>query len=72
MREQHNNIELIDISTVRVNSRLPKWERIAEYVCQIKNPKHYMCLGWEVTEGHPDDGPSIEDCLQSIAGVSVS
>jgi len=69
MHDQTNYNGLMDISSVRVDSRLPKLERVAEYIRQIKNPKHYMCLGWEVKERHTDNGPTIEDCLQRIVGV---
>jgi hypothetical protein len=73
MSEQANNAGLVDIRNVCVDSGLPKRERIAEYVRQIKNPNHYMCLGWEVKEKHAGEGaPSIEDCLQRIVGVSGS
>ena len=71
MSEQISNAGLVDLLSVRVDSSLPKQERITEYVRQIKNPKRYMCVGWDVTEEHPIDGPSLEDCLQRIADVRV-
>jgi Mg2+/Co2+ transporter CorC len=71
MSEQDNNADLVDIRDVRVDSSLPKQERIAEYLRQIKNPNHYMCIGWEVKEKHAgEDAPTIEDCLERIVGVS--
>ena len=57
---------LVDIRDVRVDRTLPQDKRFIEYVRQIKTPNHFMCLDWEVTTIHPDDGPPFEDCLQRI------
>jgi hypothetical protein len=70
MSEPENNAALVDIRDVRVDSSLPKQERVAEYLRQIKNPSHYMCLGWEIEEKRAgQDAPSIEDCLERIVGM---
>ena len=34
---------LVDIRSVSVNKELPREERIAEFVRQIKNPCHFRC-----------------------------
>ena len=66
MQDTRDNKGLVDIRAVKVDKTLPQDERVIEYIRQIKNPNHYMCLDWEVTAVHADDGPSIEDCLQRI------
>jgi hypothetical protein len=66
MSGQINTTDLVDISSVRVDSSLPKQERMTEYVRQIKKPLHFMCLGYEITSIHAEDGPPLEDCLERI------
>jgi hypothetical protein len=57
---------LVDIRDVRVDSTLPKRERIMEYVRQIKNPYHFKCGELNITAKYPKNGVEIEDCLQGI------
>jgi len=57
---------LYDIRNVRVNSQLPKREKIAEHVRQIGNPYHYKCGKFTITEKFQKNGPSIEQCLQGM------
>ena len=59
-------ITLIDISTIVIDSNLPKQEKIAAYLRQIKTPRHYKCNKFTITERHPADGPTIEDCLRGL------
>jgi hypothetical protein len=66
MTKQANSAALVDICTVRVDSSLTKHGRIAEFVRQIKDPYHFECEGYDVTAIFNDDGPSFEECLQSI------
>ena len=58
--------KLVDISTVSVNKDLPKQEKIAEYVRQIRDPYHYRCGTFTITARFSKDGPTIEDCLQGM------
>lgn len=60
----HDN--LTEISSVLVDRSLPMQGRITEYVRQIKDPYHYKCGEFAITEKHPENGPSFEDCLQRI------
>ena len=64
MQNPTDNKDLVDISEIKVDKALPQRERFVEFVRQIKTPNHFMCLDWDVTTIHPDDGPSFEDCLQ--------
>ena len=61
-----NEQELVDITTVSVDKSLPKSERIAEYIRQIKNPYCFKCGKITVKAKFADNGVSLEDCLQRI------
>jgi hypothetical protein len=65
MRENINIVpdDLVDIRDVRVDSALPKRERVAEYLRQIKDPYHFKCGRFTVTARFAEDGPTLEDCL---------
>lgn len=62
-----NTEHLVDIRDVRVDKSLPREERIAEFVRQIKNPYRFRCGGFTVTARFAEDGPTLEDCLRQIA-----
>ena len=57
---------LVDIQDVSVDPNLPKEERIAEFVRQIKNPYCFKCGKFTVRARFAPDGPSLEDCLKQI------
>lgn len=59
---------LIDICDVSVDKNLPKQERVVEFVRQIRNPYHFRCGKFTVTARFSEDGPTLENCLQRIAG----
>ena len=63
MRE---NIDLVEIKTVSVDINLPKIERIADYIRQIKDPYHFRCGKYAITAIYSENGPTLEDCLQRI------
>jgi hypothetical protein len=56
----------MDIRDVNVDKNLPRQDRIAEFVRQIKNPYHFRCGKFVVTARFAEDGPSLEDCLKRI------
>ena len=58
--------ELVDIRNVNVDASLPKLERIAEYIRQIKNPYHFKCGDFVVSVKYAKNGVSLEDCLERI------
>jgi hypothetical protein len=55
--------EPVDIRDVRVDNTLPKQERVAEYLRQIKDPYHFKCGRFTITARFAEDGPTLEDCL---------
>lgn len=57
---------LVDIKDVLVDKSLPKDERIAEYVRQIKNPFCFRYGKFIVHARFTDNGVTMEDCLQRL------
>ena len=57
---------LVDIRDVSVDQSLPKEERIAEFLRQIKNPYCFRCGKFTVRARFADNGVSLEDCLKQI------
>lgn len=65
----HNTLnpqDLVDIRDVLVDKDLPKQDRVAEFVRQIKDPYHFRCGKFVVTARFAEDGPTLEECLQRI------
>ena len=58
--------ELVDIRDVSVNKDLPKEERIAAFVKQIKNPYRFRCGDFVINACFASGGTTIEDCLKGI------
>ena len=58
--------ELVDIADVSVDPNLPRAERIAEFVRQIKNPYCFKCGKFTVHAQYTENGPSLEECLKQI------
>ena len=57
---------LVDIRDISVDKDLPKNERITEYIRQIRNPYHFRCGEFTITEEFDPLGPPLEKCLQSL------
>ena len=57
---------LADIRDVSVDQTLPKEERIAEFLRQIKNPYCFRCGKFTVRARFAANGVSLEDCLKQI------
>jgi hypothetical protein len=57
---------LVDIRDISVDNSLPKAERIAAFVRQIKNPYRFRCGDFVVNASFAQDGATIEDCLRGI------
>jgi hypothetical protein len=68
MRENTETGDLVDIRDVRVDTNLPKLERIIEYIRQIKDPYHFKCGEFTVSVKYADNGVKFEDCLKRIVG----
>ena len=58
--------DLVDIRDVSVNKDLPKEERIAAFVKQIKNPYRFRCGDFVINASFASGGATIEDCLKGI------
>ena len=57
--------DLVDISTVKINTNLPVKERVEDYIRQIKNPYCYLDHGVIVKLTFSGD-KDMEECLRSI------
>ena len=57
---------LVDIRDVSVNRDLPKEERIAAFVEQIKNPYRFRCGDFVINACFASGGTTIEDCPKGI------
>ena len=57
---------LADIRDVSVDQTLPKEERIAEFLRQIKNPYCFRCGKFTVRARFSDNGVSLEERLKQI------
>ncbi len=57
---------LADIRDVSVDQSLPKDERIAEFLRQIKNPYCFRCGKFTVRAQFANNGVTLEDCLKQI------
>ena len=66
MNNSLNPQDLVDIRDVCGDKDLPKQERVAEFVRQIKDPYHFRCGKFVVTARFAEDGPTLEECLQRI------
>ena len=57
---------LVDIRDVKVDTSLPKEERIKEYVRQIKNPYRFKCGSFIISARFASDGVTLEERLQAL------
>ncbi len=57
---------LVDIRDVSVNKGLPREERIAEFVRQIKNPYRFKCGRFTVQASFAAGGATLEECIKGI------
>ena len=56
---------LADIRDVSVNKDLPREERIAEFVRQIRDPYHFKCGGFVIRASFSQGGATLEECLRA-------
>ena len=57
---------LVDIRDVHVDRRLPREQRITDYIRQIKNPYLFKCGPFTVHVGFTANGISLEDCIAGL------
>ncbi len=62
---------LVDLKDVRIDPKLPRNERLAEYIRQIGNPYCYKCGNIVVKERFSDNGKTIDDCLKQYIATLV-
>ena len=55
---------LVDINDVRIDRRLPREQRLAEFIRQIKNPYCYRCGKVVVKVSFADTEATLEDRLE--------
>lgn len=58
--------ELVDIRGVSINRDLPKDERIADFVSQIKNPYLFKCGKYTVRASFTENGQTLEECIKGL------
>jgi hypothetical protein len=56
---------LIDIRDVKVNAKLPKNERLIDFIRQVKNPYCYKCGKIAVKISFAETDATLEDKLES-------
>lgn len=61
-----NRTELVDINDVTVSDKIPKKERIREYIRQIKNPYQFKCGDIAVTVSFSNQGKALEESLIAL------
>lgn len=62
---QHDTT-LVDIRNISVDQALPREERIAEFLRQIKDPHCFKCGKFTVYAQFAENGVSLEDCLKQV------
>ncbi len=60
------NEKLVDIRSIHVNKDLPREQRIADFVRQIRNPYLFKCGQYTVHVGFTANGATIEDCIAGL------
>ncbi len=55
---------LVDICSIKINTALPKEERIADFIRQIKNPYLFKCGDLVIQSVFPDTEVTLNDRLK--------
>lgn len=63
MNEMKN---LKDINNVKIDTSLPKEQRLEEYVAQLGDIEDFMCGQIRVKVSFAKNGLSLEDCIAGI------
>ena len=61
-----NRTELVDKNDVTESDKIPKKERIREYIRQIKNPYQFKCGDIAVTVSFANQGKALEESLIAL------
>ena len=57
---------LKDINDVKIDTSLPKEQRLEEYVSQLGNIEDFMCGKYRVKVSFAKNWLSLEDCIAGI------
>ena len=58
--------DLVDIRQIHIDTSLPRQERIASFVSQLKNPYLFRCGDFVIEASFANNGASMEDRLNGI------
>lgn len=59
-------VGLADIQSIAIDPSLPREERIAKYLSQVKDPYHFKCGDIKVHACYSEDGPTLAECLKQL------
>ena len=62
--------DLVDLKDIQIDPSLPKEERIASFIRQVKNPYCYKCGKIVVKEGF-EEGTTLEEQLKTIFSTMI-
>lgn len=57
---------LVDINDIKINTKLPREERMMDFIRQIKNPYCYKCGKVVVKISFSDTEATLEDRMESF------
>ncbi len=63
MKKEISREKLVDISTVKINTKLPVEARVKDYIRQIKDPYCFICNGMVVRISFAGKA-KLDDCLK--------
>jgi hypothetical protein len=66
-----NGDETVDIQNITVNGKLPKNQRIMQFIEDIKDPYHYKCEGTLITVKYADTPFRIQYCLNNYINGKI-
>jgi len=61
-----NPADLADLSDVKINLRIPRDERLKDFIRQIKNPYCYKVGNIVIKVKFSDDGTTLENIFKQI------
>lgn len=64
MEKSSDHPELVDLRTVSIDKSLPKEERMAQFLQQIKDPYHFRVGNIEVKISYRNSGATLEERLR--------
>ena len=65
--ESLNRDELVDLRTVKIDTSLPKEERMKDFIRQIKNPYRYKIGKYVVCLSFADTGITAQEVFADLA-----